>query len=338
MKRLFCKKTGSTGHAARLMLTLAVMAGFAGAVGAGVGMVAPGPLAAGKTVIVAHGERAAAIAGQLADAGAVYAGPLFHIAARLVAPGHLMAGEYDIPAHASPLDIARMMRDGKSVVRLFTVAEGLTSAEVVALLNKDAALTGDVAAIPPDGSLLPETYRYDFGDTRASLIARMQKGMREKLAALWAARDGDVPLASPQQAVILASVVEKETARPEERPRIAGVFYNRLRIGMRLQSDPTVIYALTHGAGDLGRALTHGDLAVNSPYNTYVADGLPPGPICNPGAASLLAVLHPEHNDYLYFVADGSGGHAFAASLKAQDDNINHWHAATESKATGKRK
>jgi UPF0755 protein len=155
----------------------------------------------------------------------------------------------------------------------------------------------------------------------------MQKAMQEKVNEVWAGRDADLPLQTPQQAVVMASIVEKETGKPDERPRIAGVFYNRLRLNMRLQSDPTVIYALTGGREDLPRALTHEDLATASPINTYASDGLPPQPICNPGLAALQAATHPEHNNFLYFVADGSGGHAFAADLATHDENINRWHA-----------
>ncbi|MDR3450755.1 MAG: endolytic transglycosylase MltG [Alphaproteobacteria bacterium] len=292
---------------------------------------APGPLAQQTTVIVPHGESTAAISAQLSTAGAVWAAPLFHVAARLLATGGLKAGEYIVPAHASPAAIAEMMHEGRSVMRFFTAAEGLTSAEIVAELNKDPALTGTVLP-PAEGSLLPETYRYNYGDTRASILARMSKAMQEKIGEVWAGREATLPLQSPQQLVTLASIVEKETGKPEERPRIAGVFYNRLRFSMRLQSDPTVIYALTGGKSDLNRALTHDDLAFASPINTYASDGLPPQPICNPGLASLQAAAHPEHHNFLYFVADGSGGHAFAADLAAHNANINRWHDALENK------
>jgi UPF0755 protein len=290
----------------------------------------PGPLTQAKTIIVPHGANAAAIGAQLAQEGDIYLAPLFRLAARLVASGSLKAGEYALPAGASAIDIALMMHEGKSVVRLFTVAEGLTSAEIVHLLNLDPVLTGNVDVMPAEGSLLPETYRYSYGDNRAALIVRMQKAMQDKLNDIWAAREPGLPLQSPHQAVILASIVEKETGKTEERPRIAGAFYNRLHDNMRLQSDPTVIYAITRGQGTLDRALTHDDLAVASPINTYASDGLPPQPICNPGAASLQAVTHPEHNNFLYFVADGSGGHAFSADLAGQNQNINKWHDALE--------
>jgi UPF0755 protein len=287
---------------------------------------APGPLSEQSPVVIPHGENSAAIGKTLRDAHAVYAGPLFRFAAKIVG-GSLKAGEYAVPARASMVDIALMMHDGKSIVRLFTVPEGLMSSEIVGMLNDEPVLTGTIDTNPAEGSLLPETYRYSYGDTRASLIARMQKGMQEKLNEVWAGHDSDIPLQTPQQAVVMASVVEKETGKPEERPRIAGVFYNRLRLNMRLQSDPTVIYALTGGSKDLDRALTHEDQAFASPINTYASDGLPSQPICNPGLAALQAAVHPEHHNFLYFVADGSGGHAFAADLAAHNENINHWHA-----------
>ncbi len=304
---------------------------------AGIALIfAPGPLAQETTVVIPHGERTADIAGMLAAEHAIYLSPLFRVAARTIADGALKAGEYAIPPRASTADIVVMMHEGRSVVRLFTVAEGLTSAEIVHLLEADAVLTGPVDTLPAEGSLLPETYRYSYGDSRAGLIARMQKSMQEKLAGIWAGRDNDLPLKSPREAVTLASIVEKETARPDERPRIAGVFYNRLRDNMRLQSDPTVIYALTQGRQVLPRPLTHEDLAFASPINTYANDGLPPQPICNPGMAALQAVAHPEHHQFLYFVADGSGGHAFAADLATQDQNINRWHQAVANAARRK--
>jgi len=189
-----------------------------------------------------------------------------------------------------------------------------------------------VAAPPGEGALYPSTYFYAWGDTRQGLVDRMRHEMEHTLDQLWAARRAGLPLARKEDAVILASIVEKETAKEAERPKIAGVFYNRLRLGMKLQSDPTVIYAVTAGRGPLGRALDKADLALDSPYNTYVVDGLPPGPIGNPGRAALEAVLTPETTDALYFVADGSGGHAFSATLDAHHKNVRDWHEAQKAK------
>ena len=249
------------GLASAILLGLLVpLAGIAA-------LFAPGPLTAPATIVVAHGERTADIGARLAQDGAVYLAVLFRGAAHMVADHSLEAGEYEIPPHASPLAIALMIHEGRSVLRLFTVPEGLTSAEIARLLEKDPALTGAIAVPPPEGSLLPESYRYAYGDSRDGLIERMQKAMREKRAAIWAGRENGLPLKSPEEMVVIASMIEKETGRADERARIAGVFYNRLRLNMRLQSDPTVIYALTNGGGVLARPLTHDDLAVASPVN-----------------------------------------------------------------------
>jgi len=297
---------------------------------------APGPLSENKTVVIAHGTTAADIARKLAEEKAVHASLLFRVAARI--EGSLKAGEYAIPASASSMDIAKMMHEGRSVVRLFTVAEGLTSAEVARLLTNDPVMTGDLAA-PTEGSLLPETYRYTYGDSRAGMIVRMQKAMQEKVNALWEAREKDLPLRSVEEAVVLASIIEKETGKAGERPRVAGVFYNRLRRGMRLQSDPTVIYALTKGQKVLDRPLSHEDLGYASPYNTYASDGLPPKPICNPGLASLEAALHPENHNFFYFVANGGdGGHSFAADLPKHNENVVQWHKTKKKTETKKTK
>jgi UPF0755 protein len=291
-----------------------------------VALLAPGPATQNKTIVVLHGSSATDIGKRLAQENVVYSLFLFRIAARVVGP--LKAGEYAIPAHVSALQLASTMHEGRSVVRMFTAAEGLTSSEIMRLLNAEPTLTGTVAGLPAEGSLLPETYRYSYGDSRAGIVARMQKDMQEIVTDLWAHRENGLPLKSVNEAVVLASMIEKETGKSGERPRIAGVFYNRLRQNMRLQSDPTVIYAITRGQKALDRALTHEDLSFASPINTYVSDGIPPQPICNPGRAALEAAMHPEHSSFLYFVANGNGGHAFAADLDAHNKNINDWRRA----------
>jgi UPF0755 protein len=281
-----------------------------------------GPLAEKETVIIPHGSSVRDIATLLQDHKAIANVLVFRLAAKIIANNMLKSGEYEIAPQQNVADIVLMMHDGRSVSHMFTVTEGMTSAEIANALRSKTILTGDVET-PPDGSLLPETYKYNYGDSRSSLITRMQKAMQDTVNNLWAHRDPTVLVATPVEAVTLASIIEKETGKVAERPRIAGVFYNRLRTHMRLQSDPTTIYAITHARGTMNRALMHDDLAFVSPYNTYVSDGLPPSPICNPGRAAIEAALHPENHDYFYFVADGTGGHAFAHDLAAHNKNIN---------------
>jgi len=285
-----------------------------------------GPLTEETTVVVPKGAGVRAIAEQLAAAGVIASPLVFRLGARIQeAESGLRAGEYAFPAGISAHDVVALLRSGKTLVRRMTVPEGLTSAQVVALVAETPGLTGSVGPPPAEGTLLPETYHFSHGDTREGLIDRMRDAMAEELDALWASRAPGLPLESPEQAAILASIIEKETAVPEERRRVAAVFVNRLRKGMLLQSDPTTIYALTGGAGPLNRPLTRKDLAVESPYNTYVSPGLPPGPIANPGRASLAAALNPIDSKEYYFVADGTGGHAFARTLEQHERNVARW-------------
>jgi UPF0755 protein len=206
-----------------------------------------------------------------------------------------------------------------------TIAEGLTVMEIITLLQGETALTGALSALPAEGSLLSETYYYTYGMTRQMIVERMQKAMQETLSSLWNGRVADGILRTPEEVAVLASIVEKETGLAAERPRVAGVFINRLRQGMPLQSDPTVIYAVTEGKMKLERPLSLADLKTPSPYNTYLVKGLPPFPIANVGKAALEAVLHPEAHDYIYFVADGTGGHAFAKTLAEHNNNVAKW-------------
>jgi UPF0755 protein len=287
----------------------------------------PGPAAAAVTVVIEHGLGVRAIADRLAGAGVIAEPLVFAAGVRVYGEGRpLQAGEYEFPAHLSMRLVMEQMIDGVTIVHRLTIPEGLTSVEIVALVAAAPDLAGDLpAAMPADGTLLPETYFFSRGDTRAQLLERMRKGMSEALAELWPARDAASPLKTAAEAVILASIVEKETALAEERPHVASVFFNRLAQAMPLQSDPTVIYALTGGKGPLARPLTKADLKIADPYNTYVNPGLPPGPIANPGRASLTAVLHPDSTKDLYFVADGTGGHAFAATLDEHNKNVAAW-------------
>jgi UPF0755 protein len=284
----------------------------------------PGPLTAARTLVIPTGTGVSGIARLLAGRGVIRDPVTFTVLARLSGHGRtLKAGEYEFPAAVSEAGAFAIISSGRTVRHTLTIPEGLTSPEIIALVRAAPALTGDPGPAPPEGSLLPETYAYSYGETRREMIERMERGMKRLVAQLWRERQKDLPLATPEQAVTLASIVEKETALPQERPLIAGVYLNRLRRGMKLQADPTVVFALEHGGADkLGRPLTHADLSAGSPYNTYIVKGLPPGPIANPGRASLVAAMQPQATEDLYFVADGSGGHRFARTLSEQERNI----------------
>ena len=235
-------------------------------------------------------------------------------------------GEYLIPANASMADIMDAMVSGRGILYAITIPEGLTAEQIVSRLQSEDILVGDVTAIPTEGTLLPETYKFTRGDSRESLLERMQTERERILAEVWARRAPDLPIQTPEELLVLASVVEKETALADERTRVAAVFINRLRLNMRLQSDPTVIYGLFQGAGKpSGFVLKRSDLDNQSAYNTYVISGLPPGPIANPGRASLEAVANPSRTRDLFFVADGSGGHAFAETYEDHLKNVARW-------------
>jgi len=286
----------------------------------------PGPLIQTAVVVVPKGAGINEIAGRLADRGVIDNAVVFRLGARLEgADTGLRAGEYAFPAGASARDVVDRMERGDTVVRRLTVPEGLTTAQVITLVTMTPGLEGEIGLRPGEGTLLSETYHYGWGDVRADVLRRMAASMRETLTELWSTRAPGLPFSDPSEAVVLASIIEKETAVAEERPLIAGVFINRLKMGMRLQSDPTAVYGLTGGRGSLGRPLTRADLADQSPYNTYVIDGLPPGPIANPGRAALEAALNPAETDALYFVADGSGGHVFAKTLDEHNRNVAKW-------------
>jgi UPF0755 protein len=273
------------------------------------------------TVILKPGSGVTEIAAELAHDGLIRSASLFIIAAKVGGAGkHLRAGEYEFPSHASMALIMQKIRRGEIVRHWITIPEGFTSEAAVDVLTRNDVLTGS-APIPPEGAILPETYEVMRGDDRGAVLQRMMTARDELLKALWAQRRADLPFQTPEQAMILASIVEKETGVAGERPRVAAVFVNRLEQGVRLQTDPTVIYGLTQGR-PLGRGLRESELQRPTPYNTYLIDGLPPTPICNPGRASIAAVLDPPRTTELYFVASGTGGHVFSSTLEAHNQNV----------------
>lgn len=278
------------------------------------------------TVMIEKGNSVSTIADKLNDAALIQDPLVFRIGFRLFAQDEtLKAGEYLFEPGHTPEQILAKLIAGDVVVYKLTVPEGLTSSAIIRLVSNASDLTGEPPDTPPEGTLLPETYHFERGESRSDLVARMMNDMSETMETLWPQRASDLPIKTPEQAIILASVVERETALADEKPHVAGVFVNRLRLGMRLQSDPTVIYGLSEGTGRLDRPLSRKDLETNHPYNTYVISGLPVGPIANPGRDSIAAVLNPMETEDLYFVADGTGGHAFAKSLREHNRNVAKW-------------
>ncbi len=289
---------------------------------------------------VERGQGLSAIAHHLHDEGLIHDPLVFIVGARIKGvAGKLQAGEYRFTYGQSAEQIMGAMASGDIFRRAVTIPEGLTVYQIYERLNEVTELEGSLTYTSNDqeGMFLPDTYTYQRGESKQSVAQRMNKAMKEALAELWATRDPDLPIKNMKEWVTLASIVEKETAVPDERKRIAGVFINRLKEGIALQTDPTVIYALTKGKhenkgrGPLGRRLLSRDLEYDSPYNTYKYPGLPPGPIANPGRAALEAVIHPEKNNYLYFVADGNGGHVFASTLEEHNANVAKWREIRKS-------
>jgi UPF0755 protein len=288
----------------------------------------PGPPAtsgAETIVTLERGLGVNAIAARLKAAGVIEDARLFAVWTRIKGRGaDLKAGEYAIQSESSMAEVLNLLVAGKSILHKLTIPEGLTSTQVVRLVAADPVLVEDAGPLPAEGALLPETYLFTRGTIRAEIIARMRKAHDDVLEELWPKRAADLPLASPEEAVILASIVEKETALPEERPRVAAVYVNRLRKRMLLQSDPTVIYGITKGE-PLGRGLRQSELERATPYNTYQIAGLPPTPIDNPGRASIEAVLNPLQTKEIYFVATGNGGHVFSSTLAEHEANVRKW-------------
>jgi UPF0755 protein len=247
-----------------------------------------------------------------------FIGAVFALKAR----SELKPGEYSFQKNASLRDVIATIVEGKVVQHAVTIPEGLTSEQIVARLTDNDIFAGSVREIPREGTLLPETYKFPRGTTRDQVIQRMQQTQKRVLAEIWERRNPDVPIRSPEQLVVLASIVEKETGKADERSRVAAVFVNRLRQKIKLQSDPTIIYGLVGGKGTLGRPIKRSEIQQPSPYNTYVIDGLPPGPIANPGRASLEAAANPARTRDLFFVADGTGGHAFTETYDQHQKNV----------------
>ncbi len=299
----------------------------------------PGPLATPRTVVIPKGEGRIAIAERLEREGVIDNRWTFvggHLLLSLLSHknnGELKAGEYEIKEHASMRDVIDKLSEGKSILYKTTLPEGLTSEQIVERLKAEPSLSGEITNVPPEGTLLPNTYYFSKGASRQEILDRMHAEMQKTISTLWDGRDPDLPIKTPEELITFASIVEKETGRPDERDRVAAVFYNRLRKGMRLQSDPTIIYGIVGGQGALGRSITKADIETKSPYNTYQISGLPPGPICNPGKSAILAALHPAKTADLYFVADGSGGHAFSETLKEHNSAVQKWRAVEKEKA-----
>jgi UPF0755 protein len=287
---------------------------------------AAGPAAKPTPVIIAEGSSLSAAANQLEQAGVLGSASSFRLQARILGSGKpIQAGEYEIPAKASPSQILALLQSGKTLQRFVVIPEGMPSILVWERLMKASTLVGDVP-VPEEGSVLPDSYSFRRGEQRSAVLKRMQEAMTKELDALWAKKGPDSVVNSKREAVILASVVEKETGKPSERPMVAGVYSNRVRIGMKLDADPTVIYPITMGK-PLGRRIRRSELMANNGYNTYAMAGLPAGPIANPGRESIAAVLNPARTQALYFVADGTGGHIFANTLAEHNANVQKWYA-----------
>lgn len=287
---------------------------------------ASGPLSEALTIEVERGEGLASVTEKLVERNAISNETVFRMAARYTdKDAGLKFGEYEIPASASMEDVLRLLNAGSNVVRQVVVPEGWTSWQVVEMLRGMEDLTGEIAEIPLEGMLAPAGYDFERGDSREAILSRMQVEQERILAEAWAARDPNVPIETPEELLVLASIVEKETGIAEERERVAAVFANRLERGMRLQTDPTVIYGITLGRETLGRGLRASELAAATPFNTYVIAGLPPTPIANPGRDAIDAAANPSDAEDIYFVADGTGGHAFATTLEEHNRNVAAW-------------
>jgi UPF0755 protein len=309
----------------------------------------PGPYADARTFNVEQGASGATIAAQLEREGFIADDLLFRIANRIHAQGTLQAGEYQIPPHASVKQIVELMTSGDALLHAITFPEGITIRAAMKIIEDSEVLTGELPDTPPEGSILPDTYHVQRGMSRAALLQLMRDAHDEAVAAIWAGRQQDLPLETPEELVILASIVERETGVAAERPMVAAVFINRLRVPMRLETDPTIIYGvclrhpdrcrdgrLVDGQGNR-RTIRASEIAMDTGYNTYRIDGLPPTPIANPGRAALEATANPAESNALYFVADGSGGHAFASTLAEHNANVARWRVIERERLAAER-
>lgn len=323
------------GGVAALSL-IAAGAGYAGWSWIQNQFIVPGPAQEETTVQLPRGAGLIRIANQLEREGLVSDARLFRILVTLDGGDRdLRAGEFAIPQAASMTEIYDILREGQTIQYPVTAAEGLTSAMITRVVDAADILTGEIETIPAEGTLLPETYLVDRGTSRQAVLDRMAAAQDALIAELWPNRAEDLPFDTPEEAIILASVVEKETGIGHERPLVAAVFVNRLRRGMRLQSDPTIIYGISQGE-PLGRGIRRSELdSTTNPYNTYQIDGLPPTPIANPGRDAIAAVLNPPQSDYLFFVADGTGGHAFAETYAEHNRNVAQWRRIERERARG---
>ena len=285
-----------------------------------------GPLSDSVVVNIAKGASVQQSAEILHEQGVIDSPLLLRLVLKYQGnEGKLKAGEYLFEPHISMMNVIAKLVRGDVIYHKITIPEGYTVGQVLYLLNNDEALSGEFEVIPEEGAFLPETYIFQRNESRDVIVQKAAASMQKKLQEVWDNRAENLPYKDMGELLVMASIIEKETGVDEERAKVSSVFVNRLRQGMRLQTDPTVIYALTEGKSELGRALTRKDLEIDSPYNTYKYAGLPPTPICNPGAASLYAAAHPDSTDYLYFVASGNGGHNFAKSLKEHNQNVINW-------------
>lgn len=321
-------RRGGLGRAVLGALAIGVLAAVVLAGWIGFSWYGPGPRTADgseRIVVFRPGSSVGEMAEALQTAGVVRSSGQFRLASKLTgADRKLRAGEYAFPSRASLAQVMDVIRSGKVVRHFVTLPEGWSSRQAVDILNKEEVLTGAIATIPAEGTLAPDTYELVRGDTRQSVIDRMQTAQAKILAEEWAKRAQNLPVKTPQEALILASVVEKETGLARERPKVAAVFVNRMRQGMRLESDPTIIYGITQGM-PLGRGLRRSEIDRPTAWNTYQIDGLPKTPIANPGRDAIRAVLNPPQSEFLFFVADGTGGHAFARTYEEHLRNVANW-------------